>query len=359
MVRNKLAKKYFTIAIIALSLILLTIFAFILMTKERLNWGDSMPKSGISEPQLSAWITDWQWKTGLDDLLHLGDSLDSLQLFAAYFDDQDHLYFTDDMNQGMPQILHTTGNNGLTDVTLTVVNDRFDGQGKVVQKDPELITRLVASKTSRKQHIDELVNMVNKYGFGGIEIDYERISNKDWNNVCLFIKELYERMDAEGKTLRVVLEPKAKVGTLPLPKGPVYVMMAYNLYGTHSGPGPKADNELITQLAKKMKKIPGDHVIALSLGGFDWSDNGQVKALTEKQAIRLVQSSLSIPVRDKNSGSLHFSYKDANGIQHTVWYADNETLVQWMDVAAKAGITNIALWRLGEIGDGTLKTLNP
>lgn len=355
---NKLAKKYLIIAITTIVLILLTTYALTSMRIERIYLGDSMPESRISKPQLSAWITDWQWKSGVDDLLYLGDSLDSLQLFAAYFDEQDHLYFTDEMKQGMPQILNLTGNNGLTDVTLTVVNDRFDRQGQVVQKDPELITRLVASKTSRKRHIDELVNMVNKYGFGGIEIDYERISNKDWKNVCLFIAELYDRLDAEGKTLRVVLEPKTKVGTLPLPKGPVYVMMAYNLYGTHSGPGPKADNELITQLAKKMKKIPGDHVIALSLGGFDWSDNGQVKALTEKQAIKLVQSSLSIPVRDTNSGSLHFNYKDANGIQHTVWYADSETLSQWMDVAAKAGISNIALWRLGEIGDGTLKVLN-
>lgn len=359
MIRNKRAKKSFTMTITILSLILLTAILCTTMSKERFNWGDSLPESQISEPQLSAWITDWQWESGLDDMLHLGDSLDSLQLFAAYFDDQDHLYFTDNMNEGIPQILNMMGHNGLTDVTLTVVNDRFDRQGHTVQKDPELISRLVATKASRKQHIDELVNTVNKYGFSGVEIDYERIPDKEWKKVCLFIKELYERLNTEGKTLRVVLEPKTQVGALPLPKGPVYVMMAYNLYGTHSGPGPKADHHLIAELSKKMAKVPGNHVIALSSGGFDWSDHGEVKALTEEQAIKLVQTSLSIPVRDQDSGSLHFSYKDTNGTSHTVWYADNETLAQWIDTAAKAGISNIALWRLGEIGDSTLKMLNP
>ncbi|MNN12827.1 putative sporulation-specific glycosylase YdhD [compost metagenome] len=311
------------------------------------------------EPKLSAWITDWQWESGLDDLLQLGDQIDSLQLFAAYYNEQDKLYFTENMTKAMPQILDITGNNGLTDVTLTVVNDRFDSQGKVVQKDPKLITRLVSTKASRTQHIDELVDTVNNYGFSGLEIDYEQIPDKDWNNVCLFYKELYQRLNAAGKTLRIVLEPKAKVASLPLPKGPVYVMMAYNLYGTHSGPGPKADNAMITDLAKKMKKLPGNHVIALSLGGYDWSTTGEVKSLTEQQAAKLVQTNLSIPERDKNSGALHYKYKDENGIQHTVWYADNETLSQWMNVAAKAGIYNIALWRLGEIGDGTIQTLNP
>ncbi|MOA02562.1 putative sporulation-specific glycosylase YdhD [compost metagenome] len=240
-----------------------------------------------------------------------------------------------------------------------MVNDRFDSQGKVVQKDSQLITRIVSTKANRTQHINELVDVVNKYGFAGLEMDYEQISDKDWNNLCQFYKELYQRLNAEGKSLRIVLEPKAKVGSLPLPKGPVYVMMAYNLYGNHSGPGPKADNALVTDLAKKMKKLPGNHVIALSLGGFDWSANGEVKSLTEQQAAKLVQVNLSIPERDKKSGALHYKYKDENGIQHTVWYADNETLTQWMDVAAKAGIYNIALWRLGEIGDGTLQTLSP
>ncbi|MNW39509.1 putative sporulation-specific glycosylase YdhD [compost metagenome] len=341
-----------------LSLVILGAILISIVKKDNIYMKD-MPMTKTPEPKLSAWITDWQWESGLEDLQQLGDHIDSLQLFAAYFNDQDKLYFTEKMLEGIPQILVTTGNNGLADVTLTVVNDRFDSQGKVVQKDPNLVTRLVSSKTSRTQHIDELVETVNNYGFGGLEIDYEQISDKDWKNVCLFYKELYQRLHASGKTLRIVLEPKAKVGSLPLPKGPVYVMMAYNLYGTHSGPGPKADNALITDLAKKMKKLPGNHMIALSLGGFDWSANGEVKALTEKQASMLVQSTLSIPARDKKSGSLYYKYKDANGIQHTVWYADNETLTQWMNVAAKAGIYNIALWRLGEIGEGTLQTLSP
>ncbi|WP_409344172.1 hypothetical protein [Paenibacillus sp. MBLB4367] len=67
---------------------------------------------------------------------------------------------------------------------------------------------------------------------GGVEIDYEKIRDSDWSKVGIFYEELYRRLQAMGKTLRIVLEPRAPIERLTLPEGPVYVMMAYNLYGS-------------------------------------------------------------------------------------------------------------------------------
>jgi len=143
-----------------------------------------------------------------------------------------------------------------------------------------------------------------------------------------------------------------------LPQGPVYVMMAYNLYGMQTGPGPKADRAFIAELATRMKKVPGEKAIALAAGGFDWPQAGEPAALTEAQAVELAKSSLEMPRRDNASGSLHFQYVDDDNRKHTVWYADESTLQTWADIVQGEGYRTIALWRLGDLGKGSVRFMN-
>ncbi|WP_303968664.1 hypothetical protein [Sporosarcina ureae] len=70
--------------------------------------------------------------------------------------------------------------------------------------------------------------------------------------------------------MRIILEPNVDVEQYDFPTGPVYVMMAYNLNGGHSEPGPKADNKFIHKVVRKLSTLPGQPVIALLAGGFSW-----------------------------------------------------------------------------------------
>ncbi|WP_409344171.1 hypothetical protein [Paenibacillus sp. MBLB4367] len=63
--------------------------------------------------ELSAWIADWQWRTGLEDWRGMADGLASVQAFAAYFDQADGLYFTEDMHEALPRIAETVKPKGL------------------------------------------------------------------------------------------------------------------------------------------------------------------------------------------------------------------------------------------------------
>lgn len=308
--------------------------------------------------ELSAWIVDWQWRSGLDDLGSIAENLASLQLFAAYFDDSDDLYFTEGMKEALPEVLEGIQSNERSHIYLTVVNDIWGKDGTAVQKDTKLITRLVATEESRNKHINDLLDIVDKYNLGGLELDYEKIDDKDWNVVLNLYTDLYQRLDEKGKSLRVILEPRTPIERLSLPEGPEYVMMAYNLYGTHSGTGPKADDAFIRELAGRMNQVPGNNVIAFATGGFDWVEEGMTTSVTEKRAENLAQESMVLPKRDAESGSLYFGYQDVTGAQHTVWYADDVTLSQWIHVSQEAGYNKVALWRLGDLGEGTLLYLN-
>ncbi|WP_019638198.1 glycosyl hydrolase family 18 protein [Paenibacillus fonticola] len=334
--------------------IIILIIAVIWMTRQGRTDQTLQAVHDKPEVDLSAWIVDWKWESGLADFQQIAGNLSRLQMFAVYFDSKDRLYFTEDFQKGLPRIFETARKENMPYVDLTVVNDRWNEDGTAVQKDPAIVSRIMATKESRAQHIKEIMNAVNKYDFDGVEIDYEKIGEADWENVCIFYKELYQQLQAKEKSLRVILEPRTPIERLRLPEGPVYVMMAYNLFGNHSGPGPKADHAFIAKLASRMEQLPGENAIALSVGGFDWADSGQVKSLTEKQAVELLQQSKAEPKRDAASGCLYFTYKDSSGEKHTVWYADAETITQWIDVAGQSGYYNFVLWRLGEFEKVTL-----
>ncbi|MED5018723.1 glycosyl hydrolase family 18 protein [Paenibacillus chibensis] len=343
--------------LVALSITIITAITAIYMgIKEQFHLDDERQAVSV-EKELSSWVVDWQWKSGLEDFGKLAGGLGSLQLFAVYFDEADRLYMTEDLKREMPSVLQAAKDASMNRVYVTLVNDLHLADGTEVQKDPDLLTRLLKSEESRSKHIADIIDWTEQYGIQGVEIDYEKVSDRDWPRMTAFYSELYERLHVVGKSLRIVLESRAPIERLDLPKGPEYVMMAYNLYGTHSGPGPKADYLFLDKLARRMNHLAGDNIIAIAAGGFDWSGQGKVKAVTEKKASELARQAQVSPERDTASGSLHFEYYDDTGGKHTVWYADDKTLIGWLDTLRRDGYGKAAIWRLGELGENSVEQL--
>ncbi|MWV46358.1 glycosyl hydrolase [Paenibacillus sp. HJL G12] len=343
--------------LVVLSITIISAITAIYMgVKEQFHLDETRPVAPLQK-ELSSWVVDWQWKSGLEDFRRMSSGLGSLQLFAVYFDEADVLYMTEDMKKAFPSMLQAAQDASISKVYLTLVNDRYLQDGTEVQKDPDLLTRLLGSEAARSKHIGEILSLMSQYHIQGVEIDYEKVKDSDWSKVTAFYKELYEALHQQGKSLRIVLESRAPIEQLDLPTGPEYVMMAYNLYGTHSDPGPKADYTFLDKLARRMNHLPGDNVIAISAGGFDWSGQGKVTAVTEKRAVELALQAVASPERDTASGSLHFEYVDDKGEKHTVWYADDSTLIGWLDTLRRDGYGKAAIWRLGELSENSLAKL--
>ncbi|RED61595.1 glycosyl hydrolase family 18 protein [Cohnella lupini] len=351
-------KRFVALFAITIAFVVAVVLLYLIRRETSNEAQATVAKVPEKERRISAWIADWHWESGLTDLKAVARKLDSLQVFSAYFDDRDRLFFTEEAREGLPEIVKAMRMNGDAEIYLTLVNDILYSDGSEIQKDSDIISRLMATEESRTKHIEDIVTTMDAYGFHGVEIDYEKIADVDWENVVDFISSLCERLNPSGRTMRVVLEPRAPIESLRLPEGPAYVMMAYNLFGNHSGPGPKADHNFIKKLTARMNSLPGDPYVALSTGGFDWvSETGEATGITEQRAVELSRLSSVSPKRDSGSGSVFFDYIDDNGIEHTVWYADDETLSQWIETASQAGYTRIAIWRLGELSRDTLAVL--
>ena len=315
-------------------------------------------KSGDHPPVgLSAWMAEWDAKSGKEEFLKQKDELDAVTCFAVYYDKDDNFLVTDELRD----LAKYSGKGKDASVRyLSFVNDSVGEDGTSKEKDVELLKRLLADDASMNAQVEKMVALTKELGLTGIELDFE----KQWKdetvraNYLDFTYLLSYACLKNGLKFRVVLEPSAPMDA-DFCKGPQYVVMLYNLYGTHGDPGPKANSEFIQKTVRKMESLPGEKCVALATGGCLWektdsmfaslfgtSSYDRKKFLTEKEAVELQEKHKATPERDEGSAVLHFTY-EANGKECEVWYADSETLNAWITEAANAGCSHVALWRYG------------
>ncbi|WP_122630405.1 glycosyl hydrolase family 18 protein [Lucifera butyrica] len=296
--------------------------------------------------KVSTWLVYWDLEAGENDLRKIGNELDKLSYFGAYFDKNDHVFIPKELGDKREELRRKKERY---ETYLTFVNDKENPDGTSVLKDTDVLRRLFSNDASMEKHIDEILKLTLQGGYDGIEIDYERIwqNKKIGQSFVRFIEKLYGKALQHHLKLRVVLEPSTPFSAAGLPRGPEYVVMFYNLYGLHSGPGPKANKEFILKTLTQMEALPGEKSAAFATGGCEWSSNGEKRLLTEVEAKKLATTYGAKASRDEASQCLVFHYKDALGISHQVWYADAKTLKFWMSIAAGRGVNNISLWCLG------------
>lgn len=296
-----------------------------------------------------AWVPYWDYAGAIDELDKVGSSLDDIVCFAAIFNSSDKVYLLPETLEALTclNILYPEDHT----IYLSVVNDIETGEDVFDNKSTDLLWRLLGSDGAMETHIKDLMQMLQDSKAEGLEIDYEAIRSD--TGLCarfaLFIERLYQRTSAAEIPLRVVLSwDSALYATFP--EGPQYSIMCYNLYGTHSGPGPKADYSFLTKAFQTNRALPGRPAIAFATGGFDWGSDGSIISLTQSAAVAL-QHTFGVPdesvSRDEASQALSFLYTDDLGLSHEVWYADSVTLSYWRSLALKAGYTNFDLFRLG------------
>ncbi len=303
------------------------------------------PEPIIKELPLSAWAVYWDTERVSAELSLLAPGLKSVSVFSTLFHADDTLYLPDQTATLLASIREQYGET--KGIYLTFVNDIALTDGSFSLKDVALLERLFASEERMDAHIAEMIALTKTADCEGIELDYEAMRKNSalWEPFAAFVGRLYAATQNEGLLCRVVLEPSA-LGKANYPSGPEYVLMCYNLYGSHSGPGPKADIRFINALADESRDL-SSLSFAFSTGGFDWDANNEAKQQTEQEAAALAQTYNITPERDEKSGALHFTYTAEDGSMHTVWYADGETLAIWMQTAAKKGVSQFSLWRTG------------
>jgi hypothetical protein len=292
------------------------------------------------KPSQAAWSVYWDWANGIDEAQD--DKYQDVIVFAADFDSKSNIVLPKKFN---PDDFKDLSNRKLF---ISFVNDIQTQSSGTIQKDIVFLNKLLETPESRRQHISDVIKICRDNGFDGIEIDYENIWKEKAlvENFVSFVKELHKETQMNLLDLRVVLDVRALKYAKIFPDDVEYVVMFYNLYGLHSGPGPKADKEFILNTLEKMQNLKGTPNIAFANGGFDWCEGSKTRSLTSKQARLLAKRMKVEPKRDFASNALYFTYMQ-NDKKHTVWYGDETTIEYWCDIAKQYGYKRFSLWRLG------------
>jgi spore germination protein YaaH len=211
--------------------------------------------------------------------------------------------------------------------------------------------------------IEQLAALCQSEGYAGVQIDFEGAPPAEREPFTAFITALAERLHAQGDKLSTVVTAKAsnaKTGRAAMYNdaalsGPsdYMVVLDWGLHWTTSRPGSIDELPWFTKIANYTATLPNrsKFVLAMPLYGIDWPSGGGSEhpgTPLEFSSIVALENELGIvPEWEATAQSPHFSYVDGAGVNHEVWYVDQQSLAARAAVATSLGM-GIALWRLGE-----------
>jgi spore germination protein YaaH len=298
--------------------------------------------SGSGAPGLFAWVAYWDLRETRSELERFVSSGGTLSFFAAYYDEYNMLFIPAEITAAYSGVKTAWPDKP---AYITVVNDVLYSDGSTSEKSKELVEELLRTTDTMRWQAAVIASMAQEYGYAGVDMDYENLygSAKLWDKYAKFLGILQKELESRGLGLRVILEPRA-LDKAKWPKNLTYSVMLYNLYGNHSGPGPKASDEFIRTTLAKAKKYLGKNVnAALATGGYVWIEGMGVESVTEKEALARLRDTYVVPRRDPNSMALFARLSGWEGM----WFADGVTLQHWAEISREEGVDSFSIWRLG------------
>ena len=221
---------------------------------------------------------------------------------------------------------------------------------------------VLSNPALRTKAIDNFEAYIKKYKLDGINVDFEMVPAEDRDNLTAFMRELSVRLKPQGFVVTIDVFPKqnetndvaAAYDYAELANYADKIMiMTYDNHGMWSGPGPIADIGWVeNNLKYALKFIPKNKLyLGIAAYGYDWSSQGTQSV--EYQAIMKLSERYGQGVQwDDASKSPYFSYTAADGIAHTVWFENSESLKHKLALITKYDIAGIAMWKLGEEDPG-------
>ncbi|MCW2921377.1 MAG: ydhD [Thermoleophilia bacterium] len=218
---------------------------------------------------------------------------------------------------------------------------------------------LLASATTRRRHVDQLVALAVRSRFAGIGIDYEDVDPADRVVFTSLLQELGRRLRARGMVLAVdvpaatssaadaVGENAYDLAAIGAAADEVRVL-AYDYSTPCSGSGPVAPITWVRQVvAHTVELVPRRKVVlGVPLYGYDWPRTGCADSRTwqDTDALRRDHAGTLGWSNPFQSRQLRYA---VDGARHLVWYEDARATAAKLRLAREEHLRGVALWRIG------------
>lgn len=245
---------------------------------------------------------------------------------------------------------------------LPVVHNLLYGAGGQ-EASRAVVKAVFATSQSRGTAIANIIALIDRFGFDGVNIDIEDVYQEDSGRLSLFYTELGRAMKNRGYFLsasvpsRIRDYPPFNPFSDPFDYATIgaavdqFIVMLYNEHGwPGSGPGPVVSSGWMTKvIAYTLTKMPASKVMAaISVFGFDFNlTTGINRYVTHAMAADIAARHNQSVTFDQDTLTPMFSYTDEQGGKHEVWFENSESIIAKLRLAWQMGISGTALWRLG------------
>jgi spore germination protein YaaH len=224
------------------------------------------------------------------------------------------------------------------------------------------IHQILNDPATRAAVLAQLGDLAATAGYDGLNVDFESGLATDRDALTSFTADLAAILHGQGKRISIAVSPTTNYVTtgragfydhrvLPTIVDTMFVMN-WGKHWSTSAPGALSDLPWATAVADYMATLPNRSRIVLgaAMYGMDWPAGGgpqhPATPLEHTDILALMARVGSSPIVDPVAAAPHFSYVDAQGVGHDVWYTDAATLDAHIRLAHDRGM-GFGVWRLG------------
>jgi spore germination protein len=226
---------------------------------------------------------------------------------------------------------------------------------------PELIHQMLNNPSVKQNLIENIFSLVSTKGYGGVNIDFERVSTEDRDLFSDFLRQLRDRLKQGGYLLTIALPPKTS-DDIPWLLGYDYgtigsvvdlaFIMAYNWHHAASEPGPAAPiNEVRRTIEYALNRLSRKKILlGVPLYGYNWTlpyqPGSLAPGISNHNAVQLAMR-YEVPIQySEEYESPFFEYVDEEGRRHVVWFEDSRSMCRKMQLIHEHRLEGIGAWQL-------------
>jgi peptidoglycan/xylan/chitin deacetylase (PgdA/CDA1 family)/spore germination protein YaaH/GT2 family glycosyltransferase len=211
------------------------------------------------------------------------------------------------------------------------------------------IEGLLANPALRRRFLDQLESFLLANHASGAVFDFEQLNRAGQLNYLQLLREARPRFARHGWLITVAapVDQGWDVRRFAAVADKLFVM-AYDEHSNDGPPGPIASQQWwATSVAAAIRQIPRDKVI-VTIGNYayDWHDGTGDPENVEEAWVDAGDSDAR-PTFDRIAANSTFGYEDQDGHPHNVWLLDAASAYNEITVLHRAGIREVALWRIG------------
>lgn len=228
-----------------------------------------------------------------------------------------------------------------------------------------LISSIVNNPEYKNRLIQNMLILMQRKGYQGVDIDFEYILAQDRDAFTVFVQQVAEAMRNNGYHTSVAVAPKTSADQRGLLyEGKDYraigevadhvLLMTYEWGYTYGPPMAVAPiNQVRRVVEYAITEIPVEKIdLGIPNYGYDWPlpfERGVTRARTigNVEAVRIAVENGSQIQFDETSMSPYFRYYDKNtGIEHEVWFEDVRSLQAKFELIKEFDLRGCGYWQI-------------